>query len=88
MERPKPRKALRARQSYRKFYDYRWSQYSEEYRRRHPYCVLCQAEGIVTSSAEVDHIKPFRGNRALFDDVANHQALCHDCHTAKTARGE
>jgi 5-methylcytosine-specific restriction endonuclease McrA len=33
----------------------------------------------------VDHIKPHHGDQKLFWDPKNHQALCTDCHGAKTA---
>jgi len=35
----------------------------------------------------VDHIIPHRGDLALFwDEKNNWQALCHRCHSRKTAR--
>ena len=48
----------------------------------------CNACGFVTLRIEVDHIIPHRGDPARFWDRHNLQALCHDCHTAKTNRGE
>lgn len=48
----------------------------------------CAACGVVTLRMEVDHVVPHKGSPALFWDRANLQALCHDCHTAKTNRGE
>ena len=33
-----------------------------------------------------DHIVPHKGDMKLFWDSANHQSLCHDCHSFKTAR--
>jgi 5-methylcytosine-specific restriction protein A len=35
----------------------------------------------------VDHIKPHKGDRGLFWELANHQALCKRCHDRKTANG-
>lgn len=56
------------------------------YRRRrkvflqnHPFCP-CGA-----LAEEVDHIEPHKGNRALFFDETNWQALCKSCHSRKTA---
>jgi 5-methylcytosine-specific restriction protein A len=34
---------------------------------------------------EVDHIKPHKGDMALFWDSSNWQSLCKPCHSAKTA---
>lgn len=46
----------------------------------------CQACGQVQHQLEVDHIRPHHGNRALFWDARNLQALCAACHTRKTMR--
>jgi 5-methylcytosine-specific restriction protein A len=49
-----------------------------------PFCRACRAQGRVTASQDVDHIRP----RALggTDDRGNLQGLCHACHSAKTLR--
>ncbi len=39
-----------------------------------------------TRANVVDHIKPFRGDWALFVDPKNHQSLCKSCHDLKTAQ--
>ena len=39
-----------------------------------------------TQATVVDHIRPFRGDWALFIDPANHQSLCKRHHDQKTAR--
>ena len=46
----------------------------------------CDAEGLVTPSTTVDHIVPHKGDRTLFWDRTNWQALCKPCHDSKTAR--
>lgn len=33
-----------------------------------------------------DHVIPHRGNRELFEDPDNYQALCRDCDKVKTAK--
>lgn len=34
--------------------------------------------------AEIDHIKPHKGDKALFFDMNNVQTLCKSCHSKKT----
>lgn len=51
-----------------------------------PLCVLCYKAGRVTESTVVDHIIPHKGDMKLFWDRDNWQALCKQCHDAKTAR--
>lgn len=47
---------------------------------------LCQACGL-RGSVEVDHIKPiFKGGEDSAYSDANRQALCVECHAAKTKR--
>ena len=47
-------------------------------------CCQCAREGRATPATEVDHIVPrCRGGT---DVVANLEALCRECHAAKTAR--
>jgi 5-methylcytosine-specific restriction protein A len=68
-------------------YNYRWRQYALAYLREHPLCVACQRQGRATAATDVDHIRPAKGQRdPRFWDVANHQALCHSCHSRKTAQ--
>ena len=66
-------------------YDRRWGQYRAAYLAAHPLCVRCEATGIITPATVVDHITPHKGNRDLFWDTTNHQALCKACHDRKTA---
>jgi 5-methylcytosine-specific restriction protein A len=48
---------------------------------------MCEAQGRVTASEHVDHIKPVSGpGDPLFWEPTNHQALCQSCHSIKTAR--
>jgi len=67
-------------------YDYKWQQYRATYLPEHPLCESCKAYGYITPSVVVDHIIPHKGDKALFDDPANHQALCKECHDRKTQR--
>lgn len=47
-----------------------------------PLCVHCQAKGIIRQATDVDHIKALINSGT--DDYDNLQALCSDCHKAKT----
>lgn len=47
-------------------------------------CRTCRASGRVTAATEVDHIVPKSSGGS--DDESNLQAICADCHKAKTAR--
>jgi 5-methylcytosine-specific restriction protein A len=53
---------------------------------REPFCRECAKRGVRTPATVVDHIRPFRGDWALFIDPANHQSLCKHHHDQKTAR--
>jgi len=52
--------------------------------RRNPLCAHCQQRGIITAAEEVDHIVPLHAQGEDTDD--NKQALCVDCHKAKSAK--
>ena len=66
-------------------YDYRWQQYTKQYRKRHPLCRLCAEADRITATQVVDHIVPHKGDKRLFWDPNNHQPLCKACHDRKTA---
>lgn len=63
-----------------------WQKARAGYLRKNPLCIQCQELGKMTAATDVDHIEPHRGDKTLFWDSANWQALCHPCHSAKTAR--
>lgn len=66
----------------RRGYDRKWRRYRLLFLAQHPMCVECLAV-----ATEVDHIIPIIGQHdPKFWDEANHQALCHRCHSAKTLR--
>lgn len=51
-----------------------------------PFCRQCAAEGKRVRATTVDHIRPHRGDWALFVDPNNRQSLCKRHHDQKTAR--
>ena len=63
-----------------------WQKASKRYLEAHPLCVACLKEGKYTRATVVDHIKPHRGDKALFWDEHNWQALCKRHHDVKTGR--
>jgi len=63
-----------------------WRKARKAWLARHPLCVDCGELGLVVAAVEVDHIRPHRGDRALFWDRTNWQSLCKPCHSRKTAR--
>ena len=67
-------------------YGSRWRKVRERFLMEHPLCVECLKEGRITPATDVDHIVPHKGNPDLFWDYDNLQALCHKCHSRKTAK--
>ena len=66
-------------------YTYRWHKERTAYLSRNPLCAECERGGQVKAATVVDHIRPHRGDVALFWDRRNWQALCTNCHNIKTA---
>jgi 5-methylcytosine-specific restriction protein A len=69
-------------------YGHKWRSAREGFLRKHPLCAACMKDGKAVPATVVDHIRPHKGDKALFWDRANWQSLCKRCHDAKTARGE
>lgn len=67
-----------------KGYGSRWQKARAVYLQSHPFCVRCLAKGRYVKATVVDHIIPHRGDRKLFWDRDNWQALCKSCHDSKT----
>jgi len=57
-----------------------WQKARAAYLAKHRLCVMCQARGVVRLALVVDHRVPHKGDRALFWDSENWQALCKACH--------
>ena len=63
-------------------YGGRWQRYRAWYLAHHPQCEICRH-----AATDVDHIKRINGRHdPLFWEPTNHQAMCHSCHSKKTAR--
>lgn len=64
-------------------YTTKWERERAEYLKTHPRCVMCGAPSRV-----VDHVTPHRGDRRLFWQRSNWQALCTPCHSSRKQRME
>ena len=85
-EQSKPRVHEARGSAHSRGYDGAWRKARAGYLAHHPLCVHCLARGHVTAATDLDHIVPHRGDEALFWDAGNNwQALCHTCHSKKTA---
>ena len=67
-----------------KGYDRRWCAARTRFLKVQPLCVKCLERGRLEKAAVVDHIVPHRGDRELFWNENNWQALCKSCHDTKT----
>jgi 5-methylcytosine-specific restriction protein A len=66
-------------------YDYRWTKRREHVMRRDMHlCQPCYRKGRPTPATQVDHIIPKSQDGT--DDMDNLQAICDNCHKAKTAQ--
>ena len=61
----------------------RWRVGRRQFLAEHPWCA---AQGCAMPATDVDHMRPHRGDKALFFDQTNWQPLCHACHSVKTHR--
>lgn len=60
----------------------RWQRMRLRHLKANPLCVFCLAENIVTPAKVADHIRPHKGDEALFWDEANLQSLCTRHHNS------
>jgi len=64
-----------------------WQRLRADQLLQEPFCRECGRLGAGRVRAtDVDHIRPHRGDWALFADPGNLQSLCHSHHSAKTMR--
>jgi 5-methylcytosine-specific restriction protein A len=72
------------RSEFTKLYNWDWRKFRERYVKEHPLCIYCLKQDKLTPTQEVDHIVPHLGDKDLFWDEKNLQALCKSCHSKKT----
>lgn len=70
--------------AHKRGYDRNWNKARRLFLQDNPLCTRCMEKGWVVSATVVDHIEPHRGDRLLFWDRDNWQALCKRCHDRKT----
>ncbi len=63
-----------------------WKRLRINYLQSHPLCVICYSRGKIVEAKIVDHVVPHKGDKRLFFDTSNLQALCKRCHDTKTAK--
>lgn len=66
-------------------YGHEWRKAREQFLSINPLCVQCKKINRISAAKVVDHIKAHKGNKQLFWDKSNWQALCVSCHNRKTA---
>jgi 5-methylcytosine-specific restriction protein A len=77
--------------AYARGYDRQWQRAREGFLRQHPLCECedCQGGKLrVTPANVVDHIVPHKGDKGLFWDESNWQAMGKSCHDRKTRADE
>lgn len=83
-----PKRKPNKKQKDRPHNNRRWYAHSRAYLRDNPLCVDCLSEGRTTLSTETHHIAKARENPDMMYDDANLMALCRNCHSVRTGRGE
>lgn len=66
-------------------YTSKWEKFRKTFLAEHPLCVECLKHGRIKPATDVDHIVPHKGDMNKFWNLKNLQALCHECHSRKTA---
>jgi hypothetical protein len=63
-----------------------WKRLRAQVLAEEPLCRMCSARGLVVPATDVDHIEDSRDDFTDDNSRENLAALCHDCHSLKTAR--
>lgn len=85
----KPDQRSPAAQAYRSLYRTpEWRALKKRRLEAEPLCRTCARLGRSTPATVCDHIRPHRGDRVLFFDLANTQALCETHHSSNKQAAE
>ncbi len=68
-------------------YDADWERFRRWFLSIYPLCLDCRVSGKVKAATDVHHIHKLADGGARLD-ADNCMALCHECHSARTMRGE
>ncbi len=79
----KPRPAYRAL-----YFTSAWKALRLNQLRIEPLCRYCAAQGLTVAASVADHIRPHKGESALFYAPDNLQSLCKHCHDSHKQRQE
>lgn len=69
-------------------YDHKWRAFRLAFLASNPLCVYCLKDNRITPATVVDHIIPHKGDKVIFWQHGNHQALCKQCHDSTKKREE
>lgn len=69
-------------------YNYKWRKERAKWLKKHPLCVYCMDQNIISPAVVVDHIKPHNGDKTLFWSRDNWQSLCKLHHNSTKQREE
>lgn len=61
-----------------------WRELELDVLEQQPFCVYCDAAGVVQPATLIDHVQPHRGDDDLFWSRHNLQPLCDSCHGRKS----
>src|SRR5262245_49430449 len=82
-----PGRALMRKSRTPRIYDsQKWHDLRLMYFSKHPLCVDCKSRGKVTAASHVVHVTSVADAPELAWIWSNLQALCHSCHSEKTAQ--
>jgi len=74
--------------SHARGYDKRWARARKQFLMENPLCKICELRGDAVPATVVDHRIPHKGDKEIFWDEENWQALCKPCHDRKTFSDE
>lgn len=74
--------------AYERGYTPQWRAYRKRYLAQHPLCVPHLAQGKTVPATVVHHRRAHKGDKALFWDPNNHEAVCAPCHDAHVDEGD
>lgn len=81
-------RSVKGSSSTQRGYGYKWQKKRAAFLAANPLCAKCSTDEHPVPATVLDHIKPHRGDDALFWDESNWQGLCAHCHSSAKQREE